>query len=473
MNQLDPDNIRVLLADPDTAFCLAARRALEQHGFSVTLAHDGADLLARFVPDQFDAVVVGVGLRRPNGLDILRHIKKHARATPVVLLCDDKSAETAEEGIREGASAYLATSIDDLGELADTLLEAVATPAENLSAEFDSPTPSKTSAQATNEYPIRLMNELIRAVTTMPVTETLQHVAGASAKILQAAHAIILRSHPTTGFQTVTPYDAESENDSLRAFIENPQDGFAMRIANAGKTLIDAVPGAKKGYASLQLVGTPMLIGERLEGILIAYALPPNQPIDLEHIAWFELFASQGALAIEYSRVQEENAHLAPDDPLTGVLKHEVFLEMADREFRRSWRYNHALTSIIVDVDGMSILNLKYGREFGDVVLREVANACRNIVRSVDLIGRSDADSLTMLLLMTGPDGARTVAERLRVGVNSIRLGSSDGLVQITATIGVCAYPRNGCASIFDLLTLTTNAQQMARRLGPNQIVYA
>ena len=158
---------------------------------------------------------------------------------------------------------------------------------------------------------------------------------------------------------------------------------------------------------------------------------------------------------------------------MTGVLKREVFLEMADREFRRSWRYNHALTCIVVDIDGMSILNLKYGREFGDVVLREVATVCRNIIRSVDLIGRYEADSLTMLLLMTGQDGARTVAERLRVGVNSIRLGSSEGLVQITATIGVCVYPRNGCASIFDLLTLTANAQQMARRLGPNQIVYA
>jgi diguanylate cyclase (GGDEF)-like protein len=209
-----------------------------------------------------------------------------------------------------------------------------------------------------------------------------------------------------------------------------------------------------------------------LLGILVAYDMPHEELIDLERIAWFEFFAAQGALAIELARLKEENEHLTPDDPITGALKREVFLEMADREFRRSWRYNHMLTSIIVDIDGMSILNLKHGHEFGDVVMREVTNVCRNIVRSVDMIGRLDGDSLALLLLMTGADGARTVAERLRVGINSIRLGSSQGLVQITSTLGVCVYPRNGCASIFDLLAVTQQAQQTARRLGPNQIAY-
>jgi len=474
MDTSSPDNIRVLLADPDTAFCISARHTLEKHGFSVLIAHDGADLLARFVPDQFDVVVAGVSLRRPNGLDILRHIKKHSPATPVILLCEDKSEETAEAGIREGAFAYLHTSTDDLGELADTIMEAIETPQENLIiSDLDAPVATKPNAPEQNEYPIRLMNDLIRSTATKPLAETLQLVVASSAKILKAAYAVVLRSNSAAAFQAVTPYDSESENDSMRAFIENPKDGFAVRIAKAGKTLIDAMPGVKKGYPSLQLVGTPMFIGDQLVGILIAYALPTDQPIDLERVTWFEMFAAQGALTLEFAHIQDENAHLAPDDPMTGVLKREVFLEMADREFRRSWRYNHSLTSIVVDVDSMSILNLKYGREFGDVVLREVANVCRNIVRSVDLIGRYEADTLTMLLLMTGQDGARTVAERLRVGVNAIRLGSSEGLVQITATIGVCVYPRNGCASIFDLLTLTANAQQMARRLGPNQIVYA
>ena len=146
MEPLSQENIRVLLADPDTAFCIAARHSLEKNGFAVTLAHDGADLMARFAPDQFDAVVAGVGLRRPSGLDILRHIKKNAPAIPVILLCDEKSEETAESGIREGAFTYLRTSINDLGELADSIMEAIENPPENSSPDaIDGIAPSKTT----------------------------------------------------------------------------------------------------------------------------------------------------------------------------------------------------------------------------------------------------------------------------------------------------------------------------------------
>lgn len=473
METLPSENTRVLLADPDTGFCIAARRALEQNDFTVTLAHDGADLLARFVPDQFDVVMAGVGLRRPNGLDILRHIKKNAPAVPVILLCDEQSAALAEAGLREGACAFMRTSINDLGELADAIIRAMQS--QSTRAAGDEATLFHNASHAAleeNARALRLMNELIRAVPAKALADTLQLVVTASAKICKAAHAVIVRPNTALHFQTTVTTDPDGGVDQIRGFIENSQDGFAARVAKAGKTLIDAMPGVKKGYPALQMIGTPMQCQERTLGILVAYALPPDQPIDLDRVAWFETFAAQGALALEFARLQEENSHLAPDDPTTNTLKREVFLEMADREFRRSWRYNHSLAAILVDVDGMSILNLKYGREFGDIVMREVANVCRNIVRSVDLIGRYEGDAMAMLLLMTGQDGARTVAERLRVGVNTIRLGSSEGLVQITATIGVCVYPRNGCASIFDLLTLTANAQQMARRLGLNQIVY-
>ena len=72
---------------------------------------------------------------------------------------------------------------------------------------------------------------------------------------------------------------------------------------------------------------------------------------------------------------------------------------------------------------------------------------------------------------MTGRDGAKRAAERLRVGIQSIELSDARGSVRFSATLGVCAYPREGCASIFDLLSVTLEAQRAARRSGANQIV--
>ena len=473
--QSQADDIQVIMADPNMAFCVAARRALEKQGFGVTLAHDGADLISRFTPDQFDVVLAGVALRRPNGLDILRHVKKHAPETPVILLCDEDSVELAEQGISEGAFTYAQTSEDELEELADLIVEAMDSPQDDkletplASGEEGADEPKRAS---TRELPLRLIRQVTQAIPIKPLADVLQLIAHASCQVLDSGHAVVLLLHATTGFQIVTAFESDPAGDSIREFIERPREGFAQRVANAGKTLIDAMTGSDPDEPPIQFIGTPMFNQKQLIGILVAYDLPQEQLIDLERIAWFEFFAEQGVLAIEFARLKEENEHLVPDDPTTGALKREVFLEMADREFRRSWRYNHSLTAIVVDIDGMSILNLRHGHEFGDVVLREVTNVCRNVIRSVDMLGRYDGDSLALLLLMTGAEGARTVAERLRIGINSIRLGSSQGLVQLTATIGVCVYPRNGCASIFDLLAITQQAQQAARRLGPNQIAY-
>jgi len=479
--------IQILLADLDTAFCVAARHTLEKLGMRVTLAHDGADLLARFTPDQFDVVIAGVALRRPSGLEILRHVKKNAPAFPVILLCDQESLALAEQGAKEGAFAYVQTTQDELEDLGEIILEALdaatvedeenlALPAaaDDLALGDEDPladTDESARSNDTHTLPLQLMHELIPTITATPLTDILETIAKASARILNAAHAVILLLHTTTGYQIVTPYESSGSRDPVREFIERPREGFAARIANAGKTLLDAL-ARQPGALPLQFIGTPILKRKKMIGILIAYAFPPDQPMNLDRITWFELFAAQAALAIEFDQLKQENAHLAPDDPITGALKREVFLEMADREFRRSWRYNHALTAIVVDIDGMNIINLKYGHEFGNVVMREVTNVCRNVVRSIDLIGRYEGDALALGLLMTGADGARTVAERLRVGINAIRLGSTEGLVQITAAIGVCIYPRNGCASIFDLLTLAQQAQQTARHQGLNQIAY-
>lgn len=462
--------IRILISDPDTAFCIATRRALEQYGYKVTIAHDGTDLLARFAPEDFEIVMAGVRLRRPNGLDILRHVKKRSPTTPVFLLCDDQSIETAQTGVQEGAFAYFSTHMEDFEELADAVEHALDTP--RLSD--DEPTVTtgigaEIIATSARGLATGLMHELITSAYRQPLNETLQFAALAGAQVMGTANGLAVQILPT-GFEITTPLGEAT--DDLRDFVAKANEGFAYRVGSARKTLIDAMP-SEKGKPPIQFIGTPMMIDDEWLGALIAYPLPDDDLVDTARVTWLELFAQQCALAIELDHLREENRHLSPQDPVSGVLKREMFMEMADREFRRSWRYNHAITAIIVDMDNMTMINMKHGREYGNLLLREVANACRNIVRSGDLLGRYEEDSMALLLLMTGRDGARIVADRLRAGVNQIRLPGISNSIPITATIGVCSYPRQNCASIFDLLAIAQDAQRTARRIGTNQIVYA
>jgi diguanylate cyclase (GGDEF)-like protein len=103
--------------------------------------------------------------------------------------------------------------------------------------------------------------------------------------------------------------------------------------------------------------------------------------------------------------------------------------------------------------------------------LRQVASVCRGNLRSVDGIGRYEEDSFAVLLPMTNRDGAKIVAERLRVLVAGIKVASTKGTFSVTATFGVCSYPHDDCSSVFDLLNIAHAAQHAARHAGPNRIV--
>lgn len=463
--------IRILIADPDTAFCIAARRALDQYGYQVTIAHDGSDLLARFAPENFEIVMAGVQLRRPSGLDILRHIKKRSPDTPVFLLCDEQSVDMAQTGVQEGAFAYFSTHMEDFEELADAVEHALDTP--RLSEKEMPAVPSSAGEEviyaSTRGLATGLMRELILSTHSKPLNETLQFAALAGAQVLGTANGVAVQLSPG-GLQITTSLGEATED--LRDFVARANEGFAYRVGSARKTLIDAML-SEKDKQPIQFIGTPMMLADEWLGALIAYPLPNDEIVDTARVTWLELFAQQCALAIAFDRLREENRHLSPQDPVSGILKRDTFMEMADREFRRSWRYNHALTAIIIDIDNMTVLNLKHGREYGNLILREVANTCRNIIRAGDLLGRYEEDSIALLLLMTGRDGARLVTDRLRIGINQIRLPGASNSTPITATLGVCSYPRPNCASIYDLLAITQEAQRTARRIGTNQIVYA
>jgi len=476
-----PDKIRVLIADPDILFCVRLRRTLEHHGCVATIAHDGADAVERCAPDRYDAVIAGVTLPSPNGLDILRKLQTQSPETLVFLLCDEQTVPLAESGVREGALAYFLTSDEDLEEIAEAVTGAIETTEESrkpdLTTDIETeaePLPPTALAEpgeiSLDSLLTRLMHELIDSTLTKSLVETMKLLADAGAQLLEAAQGVVLLAQPT-GLKIVTPF--EGPTAMLIEFLERANDGFAYRVASARKTLIDAVPAEEAGQPPIQFIGTPLIARDQVVGVLVAYPLAPDRSLNLARVMWAEMFAAQGALAVELDRIRQENVLLSPTDPVSGALKRTTFLEMADREFRRSWRYNHPIACILIDVDDMSVINLDNSHEFGNIVLRQVAAVCRSIVRSVDLVGRYEADAFVVLLLMTGREGAKTVAERLRVGISALKLAGTQGPVSVTATLGVSTYPRPDCASIFDLLNSAQEAQRRARRAGANRIAYS
>jgi diguanylate cyclase (GGDEF)-like protein len=463
--------IRVLFADADAAFGIFVRYSLEQIGFQVTVANDGADLIARFLPKEFDVVLVGIATPIFGGLQVLRAIKQRHPTTPVILFCDADSSHLAEEGMQQGAFVYFQKPLNDFAQLGDAITRAYETqvrhhPTVEPSAALMPPPAPESDALLTV-----LIRQLVEATRTQPLDVTIQMLSAAGAQIMQAPYGIVKLTRAGTELQVSGVHGFANHKAAMLDLAARLGDDLAARVIAEGRTVVASTPPESAGTTAQHAVGVPLLTQNQTRGALIVYPLAAGS-VDAAHIAQLELIAAQGVLALELAQAREENARLIATDPITGMLKRELFLEMADREFRRSWRYDQPITAIIVDVDDLANINLKCGHTFGDQVLREVANVCTNVVRSIDLIGRYDGDAFALLLLMTESESAKVVAERLRSGINAILLANAPSPIQVAATLGVCSYPRDSCTSIFDLLALTQEAQRAARYRGANQIVY-
>lgn len=101
-------------------------------------------------------------------------------------------------------------------------------------------------------------------------------------------------------------------------------------------------------------------------------------------------------------------------DALTGLPGREVFARALNAEIARVKRYGFALAVALIDIDGLSHINERLGRNAGDAMLRCYARDIFSRFRAYDLIARYGADSFAVLFPNTQKDGALRALDKVR-----------------------------------------------------------
>ncbi len=111
---------------------------------------------------------------------------------------------------------------------------------------------------------------------------------------------------------------------------------------------------------------------------------------------------------------QEELAHRAFHDPLTGLANRALFFDRVSHALDLHRRDLRPVSVIFVDLDDFKSINDAFGHETGDVVLTEVAGRLEDASRTGDTVARLGGDEFAILLEDSGDPGARraTVAGR-------------------------------------------------------------
>jgi DNA-binding response OmpR family regulator len=100
--------MRVLVIEDERRIAADIRVALQRAGWVADLATDGEDAWFQAETQDYDAIILDLGLPRLDGLTVLKRLREAGVSTPVLILTARDSWREKVEGIDAGADDYLA-----------------------------------------------------------------------------------------------------------------------------------------------------------------------------------------------------------------------------------------------------------------------------------------------------------------------------------------------------------------------------
>jgi diguanylate cyclase (GGDEF)-like protein/putative nucleotidyltransferase with HDIG domain len=127
---------------------------------------------------------------------------------------------------------------------------------------------------------------------------------------------------------------------------------------------------------------------------------------------------------------------IARSDALTGLGNHRAFHEDLAQSLHRIGGATASTTLILVDLDGLKVVNDTLGHQVGDDHIRTVADALRATVREADGVYRIGGDEFAVILegerAMDALDVVGRVNVALSSGVSPVRVSVSAGIADAT-----------------------------------------
>ena len=137
-------------------------------------------------------------------------------------------------------------------------------------------------------------------------------------------------------------------------------------------------------------------------------------------------------------------------DKLTGVFNRDTFEKQVSRrieEYRSGLRKAH-FSLLFVDLDHFKRVNDQLGHQTGDVVLTELADRLKHVLRSGDIVGRYGGDEFVVLLseienAAAGHHVREKIEQRMKEPLTSVTAEIAAHL-HVSASIGMAVYPDSG-----------------------------
>jgi diguanylate cyclase (GGDEF)-like protein len=293
-----------------------------------------------------------------------------------------------------------------------------------------------------------------------------------TALLLTDADAVVLATSNRRGERVVL-----HSGSSLPAVLQTAPDGSqVMRmlaescqpiaLSNLKDEPVLAAADGCPGVESGPVLYTPVRRRTPLPAYLAAYRKVGRAKFSMNDTRMMLLLAAWLTTALEHVRLASGTEKLAVRDDLTNVYNYRYLRTALRRELRRAARFGQELSIIKIDVDHLKAHNESLGELKGNLLLRELASALAQQVRSFDVMARHGEDEFMLILPQTDRDGAAEVAERVRAAVERQAFSPTDAGA-VTVSLGVATFPQDA-ADVRGLAAAADRALQQAKDRGRN-----
>lgn len=265
--------------------------------------------------------------------------------------------------------------------------------------------------------------------------------------------------------------DVLAQIDDSNVRLEDASQLKEYETLNAGLLVIEDVPDIKDVLMVTKFKSPVLFIGEVFKGCTVRAVTYDfiKTPVDNE-----ELTIRANSL-LKVKELRDKIAQVSTTDELTGLHNRKYLHERLEQEISRSKRYGTKLSCLLFDLDFFKVVNDIYGYDWGDVLLRSIADKLKQLIRKEDILTRYGDEEFLLILPNTSEENAFLFAERFRRDIERMEFipAGEEERHPITISGGISTYPclENTEEDVNTIIRYAEHALYNAKKRGKNKIV--
>ena len=478
--------IKILLVEDSDTQLKFLKEGLEENGFEVETATNGSEAYKKVYAVAPDVVVSDIMMPAIDGYQLCRMLKNmdETKKIPVILLTVLDKKIDSFWGKKAGAQLFLSKSID-IKELVASINATVRR--YPVSEGYKQAILEMDSVDNSAQFRLNaILNDLLLKSIFSNEFRNLSDFLNYERILVEKLFSLlssfveyhvagIYFASPDDFAENIIYIDTLGRNLSKNLLSDVSYDFFRRieehkSVKDSKFEVVRMLLGKELDYEFSDLASKiviPLIFDKKLIGGICFYT---RQEIDYSSFRYFDIMISELLAIFKMKYQYTEKEFMSVLDGLTGLYNRRQFEISLEQEYNRTRRHPSDFSLAILDIDFFKKVNDNYGHQYGDYVLKTVADIMKQSFRKTDLLYRYGGEELIMIMPETNIEGAQIPVQRLRRMVEEYDFDYNGVKAKVTVSIGLTMNYQSLNSSA-EIVKSADQALYKAKEDGRNRVV--